>query len=443
MPLWPFSRPTQTPASYERHLSKLTTRIHSSSSSLASRRAQARRFRALWTLYSSIAYLVYLIVALLVIGWREWGAYEVSAVAGGPVAIYGIRKGVDTLMGWRVVREEEKLQSLKRERETVIRELKEATGYERTQGLLDKYGGEKKRRGGGAGGEADDDDESGPSKTKQRGSGSGKRSQQHQQHPRTGFAPPPTANIPSRQSLPAGFRPTPQGVPSPPPPKPGSQQHAQVIEPSASFAPNAFPGGSPPHSPPQSPSTHSLPPASPVPEPPSNRWYDRLLDVLLGDDESAPRNRLALLCNSCGLVNGLAPPGARSLADIGKWRCSGCGALNNAAMEKMAGTKAEEKRTQERAVAEAMPEARKIKKMEKEGGEEGEDSGSGSDRTVYSDEDEDEDDGAEVEVEVEEKKKRHKGTGSEEKEKDQDEDEEVSSPAKGTRSRRGRVGKGQ
>lgn len=62
-------------------------------------------------------------------------------------------------------------------------------------------------------------------------------------------------------------------------------------------------------------------------------WYDRILDVLLGDDEAAAKNRLALICQNCKLVNGQAPPGVKSLEDVGKWRCSSCGAMNGVESE--------------------------------------------------------------------------------------------------------------
>jgi hypothetical protein len=59
-----------------------------------------------------------------------------------------------------------------------------------------------------------------------------------------------------------------------------------------------------------------------------NHWYDRILDALLGEDETQPKNRLALICSECRLVNGQAPPGAKNLEDVGRWRCSGCHAWN-------------------------------------------------------------------------------------------------------------------
>ena len=62
-------------------------------------------------------------------------------------------------------------------------------------------------------------------------------------------------------------------------------------------------------------------------------WYDRILDVLLGDDEAAAKNRLALICQNCRLVNGQAPPGAKSLEDVGRWRCSSCSVMNGVESE--------------------------------------------------------------------------------------------------------------
>ena len=57
-------------------------------------------------------------------------------------------------------------------------------------------------------------------------------------------------------------------------------------------------------------------------------WYDRVLDLLLGEDETLPKNRVALICQTCRLVNGQAPPGTKTLASLGKWRCFACGSLN-------------------------------------------------------------------------------------------------------------------
>lgn len=52
------------------------------------------------------------------------------------------------------------------------------------------------------------------------------------------------------------------------------------------------------------------------------------MDVLLGEDETSPKNRLVLICQNCRLVNGQAPPGIKSLSELGRWRCGNCGAWN-------------------------------------------------------------------------------------------------------------------
>jgi hypothetical protein len=54
---------------------------------------------------------------------------------------------------------------------------------------------------------------------------------------------------------------------------------------------------------------------------------------LLGEDETQPKNRLVLICNSCRLVNGQAPPGVKSLEELGRWRCGSCGAWNGVESE--------------------------------------------------------------------------------------------------------------
>jgi hypothetical protein len=82
---------------------------------------------------------------------------------------------------------------------------------------------------------------------------------------------------------------------------------------SPGFAPNAFSD-----IPPQMSTTYQQTP----------HWYDRILDVLLGEDETAAKNRLVMLCSRCRLVNGQAPPGIRTPEELGRWRCSGCGAWN-------------------------------------------------------------------------------------------------------------------
>ncbi|KAL8669382.1 MAG: hypothetical protein Q9168_006029 [Polycauliona sp. 1 TL-2023] len=196
-----------------------------------------------------------------------------------------------------------------KQRDATIEKLKAATKYNSTQELLQKYGGtpqskEKPARG--------DSQRNTPNKANSPASAQA----------RTGIVPPPTANIPGRNqpiSLPGTpqqanpsvqDRNSQQGPFSASTAKAPWQNHSP-LEPSADFAPNAF-SSNPQYAQPGE----------------GSRWYDRLMDLVLGEDETLPRNRLALICHQCRLVNGQAPPGVQTLEAIGKWRCSGCNSMN-------------------------------------------------------------------------------------------------------------------
>ena len=39
--------------------------------------------------------------------------------------------------------------------------------------------------------------------------------------------------------------------------------------------------------------------------PPQRRWYDRIVDAVLGEDTESPHTRFALICQKCFAHNGL------------------------------------------------------------------------------------------------------------------------------------------
>ena len=201
------------------------------------------------------------------------------------------------------------MDDLQKQRDKTIDKLKTATKYNTTQQLLEKYGGTPSPKLKSSG-------------TPSRKSVSG-QSLNTPKGGRTGFAPPPTANIPGRNASTSASN-TPQRLVhdqryplgQSPPLSSGAavalpQQQALSPGDSAEFAPNAFSAA------PQYAQADG-----------GSRWYDRLLDVLLGEDETLPKNRIALICKECRLVNGQAPPGIKRLEEVGKWKCSGCGAVN-------------------------------------------------------------------------------------------------------------------
>ena len=224
-----------------------------------------------------------------------------------------MRVALSTYYDYRLSSLQAHLDSLQKQREATIKKLKAATKYDTTQQLLEKYGGA-------------------PSKPKA-GAGTNRKTSSEVKAPKgrneghTSFAPPPTANIPVRSSadsLPNTPQRPFQATPGQDPPYTASAatgpwpQPGSPLAASAEFAPNAF-----------SSSQNYIQPGE------GAKWYDRFLDILLGEDESSPKNRLALICQSCRLVNGLASPGAKSIDDVGKWRCSSCGSMNGTENEAM------------------------------------------------------------------------------------------------------------
>ncbi|KAI4213253.1 MAG: hypothetical protein LQ351_004199 [Letrouitia transgressa] len=308
---WPFKGDDSSPASFEKALSALSGKITKTNTKLDTLRQSSRRFNALWTLYTSFAYLLYTIILVLVIGWRQWGLGEYTAVVGGPVGIYAVRFAATTVYNYRIGTVQNQSDDLQKQRDATIEKLKTATKYNTTQELLKKYGGTPpaKPKPNGAAGSERKPSGSTPSSASKGG--------------RTAFVPPPTANLPGRNgpiSLPAtpqqavnrprdmADRETPHSAAAAVGPWP---QPSSPLEASAEFAPNAF------SSAPQYASSGD-----------GARWYDRVLDILLGEDETLPRSRLALICSKCRLVNGQAPPGIKQLEDVGTWRCAGCGTMN-------------------------------------------------------------------------------------------------------------------
>jgi len=243
------------------------------------------------TLYSTFAYILAALILTLVTGWQNWTWFEYTALAGTPVFIYGVRTALDAFFNYRLANSQTHLNDLVKQREAAIAKLKEATKYNSTQQLLEKYGGTPSK----------------PASPQPKRKVSAPQDKQPRSNvARTGIPPPPTANIPSNQP-----RPTPLDSPQPPLPPP-SRQNAQS-NPQAEFAPNAF--STPTRS------AHEYTTSGP-------RWFDRILDVVLGDDETQPKNRIVLICKNCRLVNGQAPPGIRSVESLGPWRCMACQALN-------------------------------------------------------------------------------------------------------------------
>ncbi|GAB1312396.1 hypothetical protein MFIFM68171_02606 [Madurella fahalii] len=309
---WPWGKDDSSPASFEKALSALSAKITATQAQLDHTRSRSRRVKVLCTLYLGFAYLVYAIVLMLVVGWRKMGPLEWTGMASGPVLISLVRSVTTAFFDYRIESLNSRLKDQQTERAKTIQKLKEATKYDSTLELLEKYGGSENKQ------------KKGQKKAEEvEGEAVEERAHAKRRHvpQRTNVPPPPTANI---QRPPTSGPGTPQprphggfGTPSQPPPPPPMQRDMDT---SAEFAPNAFDGKAPPPA-------MQYPPAAMAP-PTESHWYDRILDTLLGEDETAAKNRIVLICSRCKLVNGQAPPGTKTLSDLGMWKCMACGAAN-------------------------------------------------------------------------------------------------------------------
>ncbi|KAK5047357.1 hypothetical protein LTR84_006880 [Exophiala bonariae] len=312
---WFWKGDANSPASFEKALSKLSSQITAANLALDTTRSRGRRVKALWTLYTTLTYLLYSLIIVLVLGPQNWSLYHYGGLVGSPLVIYAVRKAITAVSDWRISRQQSYLDHLQKQRESKIADLKKATKYDSTQELLQKYGAAPANK------SPSRSSLSGPKKP------APAQKQLHGQQPqRTGIPPPPTANIPGRNvAVPSPVDPSRPMTPvspvldhSPTARHNVAQSPNDVVPDSPGFAPNAF------SQPPLTRATY---------EQQAPHWYDRILDVLLGDDETAAKNRLALLCSNCRLVNGQAPPGVNTLEQLGRWRCAGCGSWNGVESE--------------------------------------------------------------------------------------------------------------
>src|SRR5690606_7314278 len=123
-----------------------------------------------------------------VVGWRNMGPVEWTGIAGGPVLISLVRAIITTFYEYRIQRLSARLKDHQDERAKTIQKLKEATKYDSTPELLQKYGGVEHNPKKGP----KPDDEGERPEVEQRGQSKGK----HQGLPdRLHMPPPPTANI--------------------------------------------------------------------------------------------------------------------------------------------------------------------------------------------------------------------------------------------------------
>lgn len=286
-------------ANYEKELQVLQTKLAETEKRLLSRRLRLRRTKGLFTLYSLVVYIVYvgIVVAKNQLSRDQLlsGNRLTLGVLLGPPAIYVVRYVIQAVLGRFVSFDEDRIKYLRRQQEGKLEELKQKTGFYSTKAIVDRYEPTKKE-------------------VKKPTQQSAKK--QNVPTNRRQGVPPPTANVP--RNLP----PTANVPMTPVVPAPGSNVHAAVP---------AIPKPVPVSEKDVVAAKQSLDKAgvsvAPVSTGPYQRqWFDRVLDLLVGEDESAAQNRQALICSKCHNHNGLAPFG-KTAAEI-RYKCPGCGEWN-------------------------------------------------------------------------------------------------------------------
>lgn len=202
-----------------------------------------------------------------------------------------------------------RLEEQQKERAKTIEKLKDATKYNSTQQLLEKYGGVPPQP---------------PPKPQSHTVPARMPHKGQKQSQRTNIGPPATANIPQNRRIPSpppNSQPIPAFTPMNRAPLSVPSPHTLSLQAGPpEFAPNAF---------------GSVPQYQSYESNTEGKWYDRILDLLLGEDETSPKNRIVLICKQCRLVNGQAPPGVKHIEELGKWRCISCGGWNGEVDEGM------------------------------------------------------------------------------------------------------------
>ncbi|KAK6357879.1 hypothetical protein TWF730_007236 [Orbilia blumenaviensis] len=376
--LWPFGGQDNSPGAFEKKLSSLATQILDHEERLIRLRTRGRRIKGLWTLYTLIAWVIYASILTLVVRLANANIYQIGVLAGSPFVVYVIRQSIKRYYEWRVHNVETSLETYREQQNETIEKLKAVTKYDSTQALLDKY--TKTATATGA--------ELAPPPPIPQGNGPNQ--------PRTGSQPstPPGTLRKRHGSAQKGHKGNAIGS------SPSHQLQLEQrqndrpgtpllheIPPHELPPPEAFPPGVlPPHMvmdgmPPAMgglpmgglPMGHFVPP--PPEEPRQPQWYDRFLDVLLGEDEMSAKNRYALICANCRQVNGLAPPGTTNTEDV-RYICGRCGAENGKpAVKELIGKVAEEQ--EEETATDAKTTRLKSKKKSKPGK---------GDRVVYEEE---------------------------------------------------------
>lgn len=76
---------SESPAHFEKVLAGISEKISTTTSRLEAQLRRSRRWKVVWTLYTTFAYTLYAIIATYVLGRKQWGVVEYTIMSAAPV----------------------------------------------------------------------------------------------------------------------------------------------------------------------------------------------------------------------------------------------------------------------------------------------------------------------------------------------------------------------
>lgn len=263
-----------------------------------------RRVNGIFTLYSILLYAAYTIFAFIRYnGSKKLEPAHFAGLVVAPFLIWAVRRVIFWWFNRLTTANSEYINALRSEQQEKLEDLKQKTNFYSTKALLERFDS--------------DFDKANKRKGNIQPKGGPKQ---------PGLKPNPNAPQPAGPAASGPAR-GPAGQPA------NHQPNKSIASADFEFAPNL------PKLPQPQPQ-QQLPPhgQAPVPDQPAYplgpaynanyqpSWYDKILDIIVGEDEYSPKARYALICQNCRRHNGLAQPG--ELPQYVIYICPQCGLRN-------------------------------------------------------------------------------------------------------------------
>ncbi|CAG8502502.1 9428_t:CDS:2 [Ambispora leptoticha] len=279
---------------YEKILSELDNNIRLAEVRLAEIKIRERRAMIIWLVNSTLIYIIYVIGYLYFAGqtpesdnWDVW-AIKVAPVFTVPALILIVKNLMAIWYKRSEANEESQLRHLRAKQKLKVEELKKKTGYYTTKTLLERYDSPKSPQG--------------PQPPLTPGTKT--------QVSRSGSAPGQTPVNQNLRQRPTHAQTTPMPSNNIVNGLNGDTPKASILEGGSDITP-----GSSIHQ-----RSYTFPNS---PSPLQRHWYDKLVDVIVGDE--GPETKYALICENCHVHNGLVLP--QEVDDL-QYICPKCNHFN-------------------------------------------------------------------------------------------------------------------